>query len=76
MVFSFLHRGRFFLRRSINLVDPFTAEDSMPKGIPKTEGEKIGDKFGKAYQKMRREKKSERAAKQDSKKKGDCDCGK
>ena len=47
----------------------------MPKGIPKTEGEKIGDKFDKAYGKMRRDKKSERAAKKDSKKK-ECDCGK
>lgn len=48
----------------------------MPKGVPKTEGEKIGDKFDKAYSKMRREKKSQRAAKQDSKKKGACECGK
>jgi hypothetical protein len=48
----------------------------MPKGVPKTEGEKIGDKFGKAYRKMRNGNKQERAAKQDSKKKEKCDCGK
>jgi hypothetical protein len=34
----------------------------MPKGIPKTKGEKIGDKFTEAYRKMRRDKKSKRAA--------------
>lgn len=67
--------GRFFLCVSINLVDPLTSEEPMPKGIPKTEGEKIGDKFDKAYSKMRREKKSERAAKSEAKK-GECDCGK
>jgi hypothetical protein len=48
----------------------------MPKGIPKTEGEKIGEKFDKAYGKMRRKSKSERAAKCDSKEKGKCNCGK
>ena len=47
----------------------------MPKGVPKTEGEKIGDKFDKAYRKMRREKKTEKAEKSEAKK-GGCDCGK
>lgn len=47
----------------------------MPKGVPKTEGEKIGDRFDVEYRKMRRKAKSERAAnKADMPKKGGCDC--
>jgi len=46
------------------------------QGLSQSDGEKIGDKFDKAYRKMRREKKESRSAKQDSKKKGDCECGK
>jgi hypothetical protein len=46
----------------------------MPKGIPKTEGEKIGDKFDRAYRKMRREKKAERAEKYEAKSKESGKC--
>lgn len=49
----------------------------MPKGIPKTQGEKIGERFDVEYRKMRRKSKSERAAKKAGKsKKGGCECGK
>lgn len=48
----------------------------MPKGKPKTEGEKIEDKFEEGYQKMRREYKKGRAAKKADKQKGGCECGK
>ena len=48
----------------------------MPKGVPKTEGQKIEDKFNDGYQKMRREYKKGRAAKKAEKQKGECDCGK
>jgi hypothetical protein len=49
----------------------------MPKGIPKTEGEKIGDRFDVEYRKMRRKSKSERSARKAGKcKKGGCKCGK
>ena len=66
--------GAFLVALTISRASPYK-EKVMPKGIPKTEGEKIGDKFDKSYRKMRLEKKSERAAKKDSKEK-ECDCGK
>ena len=43
----------------------------MPKGVPKTKGEKIGDKFDKAYRKMRRDNKTKRAARKGCSGKGD-----
>jgi hypothetical protein len=44
----------------------------MPKGYPKSDGQKIGDKFDKAYRVMKRDKK---AAKADRKcGKGGCQC--
>lgn len=52
----------------------------MPKGVPKTEGEKINDKFESGYKQMRMEYKKGRAAKKSDKscktcgKKGACDC--
>lgn len=47
----------------------------MPKGIPKTEGEKIGERFDVEYRKMKRKNKSERAEKKaDMPKKGGCGC--
>ena len=49
----------------------------MPKGIPKTEGEKIAERFDVEYRKMRRKSKSERSARKAGKcKKGGCKCGK
>ena len=61
---------------SISRGNPCT-EDTMPKGIPKTEGEKIGDRFDVEYRKMRRKSKSERSARKAGKcKKGGCKCGK
>jgi len=53
----------------------------MPKGIPKSEGERIGDKFDAEYRKMKRKSKGDRAARKcekesRKKKKGGCSCGK
>jgi hypothetical protein len=52
----------------------------MPKGIPKSEGEKIGERFDVEYRKMRRKSKSDRAARKSQKdkkdKKGGCKCEK
>lgn len=61
---------------SISRAAPCT-EDTMPKGIPKSEGEKIGDRFDVEYRKMKRKSKSDRAARKAGKcKKGGCTCGK
>lgn len=54
----------------------------MPKGVPKTEGEKINDKFEAGYKQMRMEYKKGRSAKKADKtktckscgKKGGCEC--
>jgi hypothetical protein len=43
----------------------------MPKGIPKTEGEKLKDKFDTAYGKMKGEFKKGRSSR---KSKGKCGC--
>ena len=49
----------------------------MPKGIPKSEGEKIGERFDVEYRKMRRKSKGERTARKSEKeKKGGCKCDK
>lgn len=48
----------------------------MPKGYPKSDGQKIGDRFDKAYRRMKREKKEEKAEKLAAKEKGECSCGK
>ena len=54
----------------------------MPKGIPKTEGQKIEEKFEAGYQKMRRGFKKGRSDKKAGSKccetcgKGKCSCGK
>ena len=47
----------------------------MPKGVPKTEGEKIGDKFDKAYRKMKGKSKDKKSERGTCKKEG-CSCGK
>ena len=60
---------------SISKADLLLERTNMPKGIPKTEGEKIGDRFDVEYRKMKRKTKAERAAKKsDAPKKGGCDC--
>lgn len=46
----------------------------MPKGVPKTEGEKLRDKFEHAYGKMKGEYRKGRSARK--KKGGDCGCKK
>lgn len=52
----------------------------MPKGVPRSEGEKIGDKFDKEYKKMKnksdRDKSARRECKAKDKAKGECSCGK
>lgn len=49
----------------------------MPKGIPKSEGEKIGERFNVEYGKMRRKSKEDKVARKAEKaKKGECECGK
>jgi len=45
----------------------------MPKGIPKSEGDKLKDKFDKAYGKMKGEYRKGRNAKKHG---GDCGCDK
>lgn len=47
----------------------------MPKGVPKSEGEKIGDKFDKAYRKMKNKSKDDKSSRAACKKEG-CSCGK
>ena len=44
----------------------------MPKGVPKTEGEKINDKFEAGYKEMRREYKRGRAEKKKDGVKTEC----
>lgn len=53
----------------------------MPKGVPKTEGEKINDKFEAGYKQMRTEYKKGRSSKKAAKmckacgaKNGGCNC--
>lgn len=51
----------------------------MPRGVPKSDGQKIGEKFDLEYRKMKRSRKDERAAKKgcaDCGCKGKCTCGK
>lgn len=50
----------------------------MPKGVPRTEGEKIGDKFDKEYKKMKGKSDKEKAARREckAKEKDKCSCGK
>jgi hypothetical protein len=51
----------------------------MPKGVPRSEGEKIGDKFDKEYRKMKNKSDKDKSARRkeckDKKTKGKCACG-
>lgn len=48
---------------TISTAEPSHERTVMPKGIPKTDGEKLNDKFDAGYQKMRRGFKKGRAEK-------------
>lgn len=46
----------------------------MPKGVPKTEGEKLKDKFDASYKQMKKEYRRGKTSKKSHK--GDCGCDK